>query len=305
MYSEDNMTRIRVYLNRSLLLASALVLLCCGTSVAADDQQALLAKEQAIGAKLKNNQFNAPIYLESTESHGSLRVDMYGIFNHPFEKVKDALDTPAEWCDIAPLHINIKACTYKMAENDGTVTLYSGRKYYQPPKDAYPLKLTFRDSVMNSDYFDINLTAEEGPLSTKDHHIRVQAVPLDKARTFLHFSYTYSTGAMARMAIKSYFTTIGREKVGFSTVRKGGKSYYVDGVRGAIERNTVRYYLALQSYLDTLRLPESQRFEQRLSRWYDMTARYKQLKENEKGEYLADKRKEHANQVALQSKLGN
>jgi hypothetical protein len=303
------MTLIRVHFHRSLLLVSALVLLCCGTVRGAPpptaDEEALLAKEQAISAKLKNNQFNAPIYLESSESHGSLRVDMYGIFNYRFEKVKDALDTPAEWCDITPLHINIKACTYKKQGDQSIVTLYSGRKFYQPPKDAYPLKLTFRDSVMRPDYFDINLTAEEGPLSTKDHRIRVQAVPLDRSRTFLHFSYTYSTGTMGRMAIRSYFSTIGRDKVGFSVVRKGNKSQYVDGVRGAIERNTVRYYLALETYLDALKYPEGERFEQRLSRWYDLTAKYKQLKENEKNEYLADKRKEHVNQVVLQSKEGS
>ena len=42
--------------------------------------RALLDKYAAIKGKLDKNQFGAPVYLESAEAEGSLRVDMYGIF---------------------------------------------------------------------------------------------------------------------------------------------------------------------------------------------------------------------------------
>jgi hypothetical protein len=260
-------------------------------------------KYPVIKAKLEKNQFGAPIYLESAEAEGSVRVDMYGIFNHPFEVVRDALQYPANWCDITSLHINIKACTTRKAADQWFVTLYSGRKYYQPPADAYPLKLKYRVVSLKPEYLDVALAADEGPLRTKDHRIRLEAAPLDGGRTLVHFSYVYSHGAIARMAIKTYFSTLGRDKVGFSIVPgSGGKPVYIDGVRGAIERNTVRYYLALQTYIDTLNYPEGQRFEQRISRWYDLTARYRQLKEAEKAEYIANKKREHNNQILLQKK---
>jgi len=282
----------------------------CGVGLAAEPvtngEGALLAKHSAIKARLEKNQFGAPIFLESTESHGSVRVDMYGVFSYPFDVVRDALQSPANWCDISPLHINIKACTSKSGAEQSQLTLYSGRKHYQPPSDAYPLKLRFRVVSQQPRYLHLSLDADDGPLRTKDHRITLQAAPLDSRRSFLRFSYTYSHGPVARMAIKSYFSTLGRDKVGFSVVGgKGGKQYYIAGVRGAIERNTVRYYLALQTYMDTLKYPESRRFEQRISRWYDLTARYqRQLKEMEKADYLAGKRLERANQLALQKSEG-
>ncbi|GFO63329.1 hypothetical protein M1B72_10645 [Geomonas paludis] len=293
---------------------AALVLLiavfCYGLACAADGESAgehaLLAKYAALKGKLDKNQFGAPIYLESTEGQDSVRVDMYGVFHHPFETVREALQSPAAWCEITPLHINIKACVYKTTKQQTQLTLYSGRKYFQPPSDAYPLKLAFRVGASRPDYLELSLVGEEGPFGTRDHRIGVQAVPLEGQATFLHFSYTYSHGTMARMAIKTYFATLGRDKVGFTMVGEDGKQTYIDGVRGAVERNTMRYYLALQTYLDTLKTPEGQRFEQRLNRWYDMTAKYpRQLKEIDKAAYLSNKKMERAQQEALQAKQGS
>lgn len=301
----------RSILARSGAGALALALVFFGSFALAAEpdltgEQALLAKHASIRPRLDKNQFGAPIYIESTESEGSVRVDMYGVVRHPFPLVKDALQSPASWCDITPLHINIKACTYRTGVKPAQLTLYSGRKHYQPPSDAYPLKLKFHLLSPQARYLDLSLDADEGPLGTRDHRISLRAIPLDAQNSFIRFSYTYSHGAMARMAIKSYFGTIGRDKVGFSLVgAPGRKQRYVNGVRGAVERNSMRYYLALQTYLDTLKYPEEQRFEQRISRWYDLTAKYpRQLKEIDKNSYLANKRKEHAKQLALQKKEG-
>jgi hypothetical protein len=264
---------------------------------------ALLAKYQAVHPKLAKNLFGAPIYLESGEARGAQHVDMYGVFNYPFDQVRKALASPGNWCDITTQHINIKACTTRKSGALSFLTIYSGRKYYQPPGDAYPLKLQFRILAQQPEYLSLLLSADEGPLRTKEHRIRLEAVPLEAGSTFVHFSYSYATGRIANMAIKTYFATIARDKYGFSTVPgSAGQPVLIAGVRGAVERNTVRYYLALQSYLDTLAAPEPQRLEQRLSRWYDLTARYpRQLKEVEKAEYLNVKRREHQNQLALQA----
>jgi hypothetical protein len=64
-----------------------------------------------------------------------------------------------------------------------------------------------------------------------------------------------------------YYATIGRDKKGFSIIATGNKTdpVYVRGVRGSVERNAVRYYLAIQTYMDTLKISRHQRFEQRIS----------------------------------------
>lgn len=293
-----------------VLLFSITVIAHCGIGLAAQAQatgeSALIGKYPTVKAKLEKNQFGAPIYLESAEVEDSLRVEMYGVFNHPFPAVSDALQSAAGWCEITPLHLNIKACTSRQAADQSLLTLYSGHKYYQPPADAYPLAFTFRVVSHQPSYLAVTLSADEGPLSTKDHRIRLEAVPLGPDKTFVHFSYAYRTGKIARMAIKSYFATLARDKVGFSVVAgKDGTPVYIAGVRGAIERNAVRYYLAVETYMDTLKYPEARRFEQRINRWYDLTAMYpRQLRETDKNEYLSAKRRERGNQLAQQKKEG-
>ncbi|MDP3481569.1 MAG: hypothetical protein Q8R88_17535, partial [Desulfoprunum sp.] len=265
--------------------------------------QALLVKYSALKIKLENNQFDIPLYIESQEESSSLRVNVYGIFAYPFNSVKDALQEPNNWCDINPLLFNIKASTFQKVADQWQLTLYSGRKYYQLPQDAFKLDLSFHIAAAQEEYLNIELSGENGPLSTRDHRISFEAVPLDKDRTFIHFRYDYSFGVLARAAMTSYYATIGRDKKGFSVsaTDSTGDPVYVNGARGSLERTAVRSYFAIQTYMDALKSPSNQRFEQRLNRWYDLTARFpQQLYEMDKVEYLANKRREHNNQLILQ-----
>ncbi len=72
------------------------------------------------------------------------------------------------------------------------------------------------------------------------------------------------------------------------------------GLRGAIESEVLRYYLAILAYMDTLKIPIEQRFEKRMNQWYDLTARYRrQLFDMEKEEYLTHKRQNQESQLIL------
>jgi hypothetical protein len=267
------------------------------------DGMVLLAKYPAIKTILEANQYGIPLYLESKEESDSLHVDLYGILDYPFDNISKALQSPGNWCDISPLLSNIKASTSRKVSGKWLLTLYSGRKYYQAPKDAYKLDFNFRIVSLQQDYLDLALTAENGPMFTKDHRIRFEAVSLDKGRTFIHFRYEYTYGMLARAAMKTYYETLGRGKKGFTVTAAGknGDPVYIGGVRGSEERNAVRYYLAIQTYMDTLNISEDQKFEKRINHWYDLTGRFPlQLYEMDKTEYLANKRLEHANQVMLQ-----
>ena len=106
--------------------------------------------------------------------------------------------------------------------------------------------------------------------------------------------------------MKSYFSLFGGGRVGFSVIGTGrdGSPVYVGGLRGAIEGNVLRYYLTILAYMDTLKIPVDQRFEKRISQWYDLTARYKrQLFEMEKEAYLTYKRQDRESQLILQEAL--
>jgi hypothetical protein len=258
-------------------------------------------------AQLETNSFGLPLIVESFERGDRVNVDVYGIFNHPFSSIAGVLNGPANWCDIVSLHLNVKSCTYSELPGAGLLTFYIGKKNYQPPEDTRQVIFHFRNVVKQQRYLDIILNADAGPFGTKDHRMRFEALPLDGGRTFVHVSYAYSDSAALRLAAKVYFATLGRSKVGFTVTGKdnNGKPVYIGGPRGSIERNAVRYYFAIQTFMNALRYPEESRFSMRISEWYDLTGRYrKQLFELDKQDYLTSKTKEHKNQVTLQRRIG-
>ena len=254
-------------------------------------------------ARLERNSFGLPLFLESFERDDRVHVDVYGIFEYPFSSVVDVLKVPANWCDIVSLHLNVKACTYRELPGDWLLTFYIGRKVYQPPEDTRQVIFHYRNIVQQQGYLDIILSADAGPFGTKDHRMRFEALPLEGGRTFVHVSYAYSDSAALRLAAKVYFVTLGRDKVGFTVTGtdRNGNPVYIGGPRGSIERNAVRYYFAIQSFMNALRYPEKSRFSMRIGEWYDLTIRCrKQLYELDKKDYLTFKTKEHKNQVILQ-----
>lgn len=254
-------------------------------------------------ARLEASPFGLPLYLDSFEQGDRVHVDVYGIFAYPFSSVSSVLKEPASWCDIVALHPNVKACTYQNLEDAWLLTFYLGRKTFQPPQDARQVIYRFRDLERGPGYLDLALTAAVGPLGTKDHQLKFEALPLDGAKTFVHVTYAYKNSAFLSLAEKVYFSTRGRDKVGFTVAGtdERGKPVYITGPRGAIERNAVRYYFAIQAVMDSLPYPEKSRFNIRTSNWFDLTNRYqRQLFELEKRDYLLFKTKEYEHQVALQ-----
>jgi hypothetical protein len=258
-------------------------------------------------AGLETNSYGLPLVVESVERDDRVHVDVYGIFNHPFNSIVNALKVPANWCDIVFLHPNIKACTYRELPGDRLLTFYPGKKDYQAPEDARKVIYHFRVADQQQGYLDIILRADSGPYGTKDHRMRFEALPLEGGRTFVHVSYAYSDSLALRLATKIYFATLARDKVGFTVTGSDGSDnpVYIGGPRGALERSAVRYYLAIQSFMNTLRYPLESRLSMRTSQWYDLTTRYRrQLFDLDKTDYLTFKSAEYKNQVTLQRRIG-
>jgi len=288
-------------------MAAVVILFSAGTASAVEKtrrgEDILLDTYHRNMAKLETSSFGLPLFLESFERDDRVHVDVYGIFDYPFSSVVNVLKIPANWCDIVSLHPNVKACTYRELTGAWLLTFYIGRKFYQPPEDTRQVIYHYRNVIQQQGYLDIILNADAGPFGTKDHRMRFEALPLDGGRTFVHVSYSYSDSVLLRLAAKGYFGTLGRDKVGFTVTGtdSNGKPVYIGGPRGALERSAVRYYFAIQSFMNTLRYPEERRFSMRISEWYDLTNRYrKQLFELEKKDYITFKTKEHKDQVLLQ-----
>ena len=266
---------------------------------------ALLATYRDLRPKLEANVYGAPIYVESADEGKLKRGEVYGVIAHPFAQLAEVLRTPREWCAIALLHLNIKTCTHEHAGGKEWLNFYSGRKFYEPPEKAYALRYVFHVEPARADYLVVTLTADSGPLGTRDYRLVFEAIPLGQ-QTFVHFRYAYRPSLVSSVATAGYLATLGSGKVGFTVTGRGrdGKPEYVGGVRGIVERNAVRYYLAIQAFLESLDAPETQRIEQRFQRWFDLTERYPaQLHELEKADYLQHKHQELARQIERQQAL--
>ena len=132
-------------------------------------------------------------------------------------------------------------------------------------------------------------------MGTSGYRISLEAVPLPNAKTFLHLTYSYAVNFSGRLAMQTYLGTIGAGKVGFSVVGRqdNGQPDYIGGVRGLMERNTMRYYLAIDAFLDAANAAPAARSEKRLQNWFTATERYpRQLHEMDRAPYIEMKRAE-------------
>jgi hypothetical protein len=252
--------------------------------------------------QLRTNQFRKPLVLDSTTTPDRLQGDIYAIIDYPLGMVTEGLSNPEHWCDVMLLHINTKYC-HAVAEPSGTtLKVYIGSKRQEELADSGRIEFKFSVAVATSNYAEFLLDAKDGPLGTSDYHIRLEAVAIPKARTFLHLTYSYAINLGGRLAVKTYLGTVGSNKVGFTVTgtRADGQIDYIGGVRGLIERNTMRYYLAIDSFLGAVDMAPEAQLEHRLQSWFAAVERYpQQLHEVDWEEYLEMKRAEHLRQQTL------
>jgi len=286
---------------RTLLLVGLSLL---GHAEARADTAAGLRESYAsLGAQLRQNAFGRALVLDSSETAQRVQGEIHAVIDAPFELVGTGLNSPAHWCEVMILHINTKSCR-AVADAAGARTLqvHVGKKTPQPLADTDRLDFSYRVAAASPDYLEILLQAEQGLLGTSDYRIRLAAVALPGSKTFLHLSYAYTTHLAARLALQTYLHTAGRDKVGFSVTGTGadGQPERVGGMRGMVERNTMRYYLAIEAWLAAEQAAPGTRLEHRLQGWFTAVEKYpRQLHEMDRAPYLAMKRAEAARQMDI------
>lgn len=273
-------------LSRLFLVA---VLATCAALAHAGPESALALRERhaQLAPQIAQSPFKRPLVVQSSENGNALSGSVDAVMPQPYVLAREHLQKPEALCEILMLQINTKQCVV----NGQELVVHIGRKNDQPVEDAYRVAFTVQPQASSSEYMSLNLGASTGPFSTRDFRIQLQAIPLDGGqRTYLHLGYSYGMGMAAKLAMQGYFATAGASKVGFT--RTGGDAY-IGGMRGAIERNTMRYYLAIEAYLASLSAPAAQQRTQRLERWFSATEQYaRQLHEVERADYLAMKQRE-------------
>lgn len=259
---------------------------------ASPSAEALLARHAAMQSRLESSPLGRPLVVDSEELPGGLRGEVFAVIDQPFAQAAKALAAPGNWCDMLLLHINNRNCRLIKGEGGAppAVELSVVRRYDLPVESAFILRMALRVDDSAPDYLMVDLRSDDGPMGTSQHQVRVEAVPLaGGVQTFLHFSYSYQHNGLARVATQAYLATFGRNKVGFTVVGDGPE--YIRGLRGLVERNSVRYFLTVDAYLGAMRSPPAQQPERRLSAWYASSELYpRQLHEIDRPTYMAIKR---------------
>lgn len=281
---------------RRLGMLSAACSMGAALAVPVSDSVAILTDQYTLlGSQLQKNVFARPLVLLSSETQQGSRGDIYALMPFPFSTVHASFKEPDQWCQVIILHINTKYC-HAAGDSSGIVlSVNIGTKTPQELAQTARVMLNFQLREVAPQYFEVLLDAKEGPLGTSDYRIRLEAVALPQSRTFLHLTYSYSANFAAKLAMQAYLATTGADKVGFTAVDKlaNGQPVYVDGVRGLVERNTMRYYLAIESFLQSAQSAPSVQLEDRLQAWFTAVEQYpRQLHEMDRPAYLAMKHAE-------------
>jgi hypothetical protein len=254
-----------------------------------DPASTLRARYLATQDALRDSAFGLPLQLESREFRSRLEGDVYALTEHDFASVATAVMAAASWCEILSLHLNVKRCSATSASPVSRVIAYVGRKRDDPLDAVYGFEFAHRTDVATANYLRVVLDADTGPFGTRDHRIVLEATPVGPRTTFIHLSYSHAYGPVAAVAMRAYLGTAGASKVGFTVVGRqaDGRPVLVGGLRGALERNTMRYFLALEACLDASAVPEvAAAPERRFLEWFAATERYPQLHELSLDEYL-------------------
>lgn len=295
------MKRISTIRDAAGTLALAVAALVGTVPAAALQGSELGAAYERLREPLARSPFGRPLLLESGGDAAAPRGEVHAIVAHPFAKVSAALGRAANWCDMLILQHNVKRCVPAQTAAGPVLQVAIGRKADQAVEDAFQVDFRFTQRPAGSGVFAARLEADAGPLGTRDYRIALDAMPIDAQRTFVRMTYAYASGLAASLATEAYLATAGRHKVGFSVTGHDadGRPLHVRGVQGIAERNTMRYFLAIETYLDVLDIAPSEQGEQRLQRWFTATERYpRQLHEMDRADYLAMKRREVAEQLA-------
>jgi hypothetical protein len=275
-------------------LLALVALFAALTSACAQDAATLHARYTVLQPALASNAYNWPLHIESFHNAGDLRGEVHAVVQQPFAVVSPTLQGMAHWCDVLMLHLDVKMCRWSRTGGD-KLTVATARHYDQPPESAVAVEFGYRVVASTADYLRVELIAPQGPLGTHDYRIVLEAIPLDAKTSFVHLGYAYSQGFAGRIAMEAYLATLGRNKVGFTVEshRPDGQPVYIGNVRGLVERNCMRYFLAIHAALVAASLPPAEQLERRLQEWYEGSERYPvQLHEMPRDDYLAMKRRE-------------
>jgi hypothetical protein len=286
-----------------LLTPIALLFVLQSSAYASAERSAAMRElYERVKGTLDSPTLENPFYLKASSAENIESGEAAVYVPYSLDTVSDALNNVANWCDILPQHINVKACTHD--QTGSAMSLYMGRKFYEAPDDAFELKYQFK-SIRSDNYFSAIATADDGPLNTSNYRLELEFISVDN-KTFGRIFVSNKLSWLSKKGMEVYLATLGKDKQGIKVVQhdKMGNPVYSRGSVAVAERNLVRYYLAFMTFFAQAGENEpEQRYLNQLSDWFDRTEIFPQLHELDKKEYMKSKVRERENQLELQQNI--
>lgn len=247
-----------------------------------------------------------PVHAQVSVADDVVDCDIRAIVARPHAEVAALLETPRGWCEFLLLHPNVKACAAEPAADGRRIVLHFGNKHFQPVELSRPLRYELRVEWREDGMMTARLRPEPAKTADAAGSALIEVVPLDGGRSGVRVRYREPLGAGARLLAAGYFATLGRDKIGFSTMGTDaeGRPMFVGGLAGAIERNVVRHFLAIETVLAAQSAGAAMPLQGRLAHWFDLTERHaRQLHEMDWAEYRDIKLREFAQSAELQKSI--
>lgn len=233
-------------------------------AVAKERAWQLLGRHANEAERLVGSPFGRPIALKSSTRQWTARGEAIAELQVGLPVLRDLLQQPERWCEILLLTPSVSDCRPTDGGIDSRYAIKLRYRYDDPDHDAGTATLRVERGLSSPRFLSLRLSAPRGPLGTSNYVMEVEAAPLDEQRTILRVVYSYQYGIRAAVAMRFHFATSGRDELGFSSNTQGES---VRGMRGAVERDVMRQFLAIEAHaLSDDKRPE-QRFEKSLDRW--------------------------------------
>jgi hypothetical protein len=281
-------------------LSSLFASIFCGAAFSFTSPDATFLLERYLGMEesLLRSTLLRPLQISSQETMEHLSSDLFATVEYDIATINSAAVNTERWCEVMLLLSNSQACEAKTDGDNDTLNVIISSSKKADSSGATPTEFKLRVKNATKDYLDAALVANAGPMGTRNISLRLQAIPLTGTRSFVHLHYAYDTQWLGRMAMQTYLQTAGRGKVGFTPlVGTNVSPTFINGVRGVIERNTMRYFLGFDCALAFNMQPTPQRFSSMAQCWYEQVENYPlQLHEMQRTEYQDMKAKEYRHQ---------
>jgi hypothetical protein len=234
-----------------------------------------------------DGQISSSLRIQSMEDHERVSGWVQVLVSSQFEELKAALSHPEVWCEVLALHLNTRSWLVAGGPDATALLVRMGPLHGDPVGRPFELILRWgsplRTRILPGGALGERRTARDERILDP-----VAGHPRFRRRKLRHSSYSLRYNLASRLALGAYLAGPASRKVGFTTVGSPGSAPgLVSGLRGIVERNAMRYYLGIEAWLATARLPDGRRFQARIETWFDATEKYpRQLHEVGREEYL-------------------